>query len=506
MQRAYHHSTPNLDVLHRPPHRVASVGCLRDRTVPYNYPELRYEPRPEHFSRQSSYSTIQAPETINTNAQPRRRIAVACARCRRRKIRCSGDPGDNSGCSACKASGSDPTKCLFNRVGSQPMEVQMLSAGSDASAPSTPSTLRGPDNSTVTGPYSPYEPITRTSMLSHRASLPALQTHMSSAGSIPYNYSDSSYEFYSPYSSASIRNQAPWGVFNSSHPHRMLEYSPITLPTRHDSLASSLAEQSTPYNNSGGCEQANTASESLSAMTMGSSGTSITSQAADKRRLPILYTTTDHQPCAGPPKRAQGTANFRPVAVHDLMALPWTYDRENSHKCLSMSAALPPRQMQHVTTSGTVEPAFGYQFPIQSAYSPEVSPTSGPELAESFAGLSTDAHTIGEQQDRAVGQNGASTLTTLSTLCSLRAHRLAVQQQGTGLHRFGPDASDNTNSAAGHGNTVIPHSASNGGYSAMRYHQQYKGKVGRTAHASVDYSQTRRSGSRLDSFTIAGRL
>lgn len=48
----------------------------------------------------------------------RRRIAVACARCRKRKIRCSGDPGTGAGCTSCVMAGVDPTQCQFHRVGS----------------------------------------------------------------------------------------------------------------------------------------------------------------------------------------------------------------------------------------------------------------------------------------------------------------------------------------------------------------------------------------------------
>ncbi|EAT81166.1 hypothetical protein HBI56_105180 [Parastagonospora nodorum] len=48
----------------------------------------------------------------------RRRIAVACARCRKRKIRCSGDPGNGAGCSSCRQAGVEPSSCQFHRVGS----------------------------------------------------------------------------------------------------------------------------------------------------------------------------------------------------------------------------------------------------------------------------------------------------------------------------------------------------------------------------------------------------
>lgn len=45
-----------------------------------------------------------------------RLICVQCSRCRRRKIKCTGDPGDGSGCSACRSAGADRNTCTFNRV------------------------------------------------------------------------------------------------------------------------------------------------------------------------------------------------------------------------------------------------------------------------------------------------------------------------------------------------------------------------------------------------------
>ncbi|KAI1737969.1 hypothetical protein F4680DRAFT_467745 [Xylaria scruposa] len=49
--------------------------------------------------------------------EPRKRIPIACGRCRKRKIRCSGDPGNGKQCSSCKNAGHEP--CLFLRVSSQ---------------------------------------------------------------------------------------------------------------------------------------------------------------------------------------------------------------------------------------------------------------------------------------------------------------------------------------------------------------------------------------------------
>ncbi|EFR02884.1 hypothetical protein MGYG_05885 [Nannizzia gypsea CBS 118893] len=52
----------------------------------------------------------------------RRRTQVACSRCRRRKIKCSGDLGNNQACSNCKSSGT--TTCLFLRVNSSTLHAK----------------------------------------------------------------------------------------------------------------------------------------------------------------------------------------------------------------------------------------------------------------------------------------------------------------------------------------------------------------------------------------------
>lgn len=72
-------------------------------------------------------------------ATPRRRVSVAvsslryltwttlttkCARCRKRKIRCSGDPGDGSGCQNCRSAGADLRECRFARV--SPANVKLF--------------------------------------------------------------------------------------------------------------------------------------------------------------------------------------------------------------------------------------------------------------------------------------------------------------------------------------------------------------------------------------------
>ncbi|KAJ5895561.1 hypothetical protein N7495_007252 [Penicillium taxi] len=48
----------------------------------------------------------------------RRRVPIACGRCRKRKIKCSGDSGDGQGCTNCRSAGN--TDCQFLRVSPEP--------------------------------------------------------------------------------------------------------------------------------------------------------------------------------------------------------------------------------------------------------------------------------------------------------------------------------------------------------------------------------------------------
>ncbi|PSR83937.1 hypothetical protein BD289DRAFT_275522 [Coniella lustricola] len=82
--------------------------------APYNgsYTERRCQ-LASHESRPFNMAESQTDESTT----PRKRIAVACGRCRKRKIRCSGDPGGGQPCVNCKNAGAE--QCLFLRVQSQ---------------------------------------------------------------------------------------------------------------------------------------------------------------------------------------------------------------------------------------------------------------------------------------------------------------------------------------------------------------------------------------------------
>ncbi|KAM7189828.1 hypothetical protein V8F20_009965 [Naviculisporaceae sp. PSN 640] len=64
------------------------------------------------------------PQLESDPAPQRKRIAVACGRCRKRKIRCSGDPGTGQPCTNCKNAGVD--ECLFLRVQSREAPLRDL--------------------------------------------------------------------------------------------------------------------------------------------------------------------------------------------------------------------------------------------------------------------------------------------------------------------------------------------------------------------------------------------
>ncbi|CAN8105622.1 unnamed protein product [Discula destructiva] len=87
-----------------------------------------YERRYQLASYDSRAITMPDPQG-DDGSPPRKRIAVACGRCRKRKIRCSGDPGGNQPCHNCKSAGVD--QCAFLRVQSQEAPMRDDNRGYD---------------------------------------------------------------------------------------------------------------------------------------------------------------------------------------------------------------------------------------------------------------------------------------------------------------------------------------------------------------------------------------
>ncbi|KAH8687685.1 hypothetical protein BGZ60DRAFT_13871 [Tricladium varicosporioides] len=101
--------------------------------------ELPPAPSPYHGSRdQSSHETRNNNHALDqdNSTRPRSRIAVACGRCRKRKIKCSGDANNGQPCSSCNAAGVD--NCQFLRVSSReaPMKTDQIFDDFDPSSTS----------------------------------------------------------------------------------------------------------------------------------------------------------------------------------------------------------------------------------------------------------------------------------------------------------------------------------------------------------------------------------
>ncbi|KAH8808044.1 hypothetical protein F5884DRAFT_752603 [Xylogone sp. PMI_703] len=75
------------------------------------------------FASKESQGSHRNSEADTISSQPRRRIPVACGRCRKRKIRCSGDPGNGGACQNCKTAGNDV--CQFLRVSSTEAQLKV---------------------------------------------------------------------------------------------------------------------------------------------------------------------------------------------------------------------------------------------------------------------------------------------------------------------------------------------------------------------------------------------
>ncbi|CAK1356610.1 hypothetical protein CB0940_12226 [Cercospora beticola] len=114
---------------HEHPSPGASGIVSHYRQLPA-YGRSYYEPQHEpYFDRLCARAQTQEQDsgTVQSGSS-RRRIQVACSRCRRHKIKCTGDPGDGSTCSACKSAKED--SCTFRRVGSHEVQLHDLHASS----------------------------------------------------------------------------------------------------------------------------------------------------------------------------------------------------------------------------------------------------------------------------------------------------------------------------------------------------------------------------------------
>ncbi|KFX94194.1 hypothetical protein O988_06430 [Pseudogymnoascus sp. VKM F-3808] len=109
--------------------------------IPYQVNHERYAPSGGERMRNgfrgysmSAHETQQNEQDTEEGQKPqhRRRIPVACGRCRKRKIKCSGPIGDD-GCHNCKLAGTNDN-CQFNRVQSEELPFVKDNFSYDSSA------------------------------------------------------------------------------------------------------------------------------------------------------------------------------------------------------------------------------------------------------------------------------------------------------------------------------------------------------------------------------------
>ncbi|TKA80702.1 hypothetical protein B0A55_03695 [Friedmanniomyces simplex] len=412
------------DPFHRPLHRSQSTAGYYDRPSPYSYyDQPRQEVRADYIGRPVTRAMIQEPELEAGPAGSRRRIAVACSRCRRRKIKCSGDPGDGSGCQACRASGTDVNACNFIRVGSTTVG---LNTGVEAYPPasSAGSISAGGTYSADTASSSGWN---QGHYLPSRPSLPTLHTRSSWMDNYD-GYENSPVDAYTYASSSLPRQDSYASSYGSIENYRSWSTTaPVSAP-----IAASYYEQQPTYSFGSLQAPAYTAppsarlpsvtADAFSPLNMGSLHTSLPIQTAQERQLPVPYTirypTTTYPTQRVPQVRPLGSFS-EPRApthgIHSRTAMPWSDSIPARTTTATASSCTPsiygpssytqydglrypqpvPRQ---VSVAPISEPVLGYQFQVgthpRKAGSPDISPTSGPGLTDSFTGTAP-SHSLG---------------------------------------------------------------------------------------------------------------
>ncbi|RAL08652.1 uncharacterized protein BO97DRAFT_196583 [Aspergillus homomorphus CBS 101889] len=107
-------------------------------SIPHPYRADSYQDMVERAGCQSPSPELDSKSRNST----RRRIQVACNRCRKRKIKCSGDNGEGQGCSNCRSSGN--VNCQFLRVNSSMMQTRGTWPYPTVNATISPSHRHGP--------------------------------------------------------------------------------------------------------------------------------------------------------------------------------------------------------------------------------------------------------------------------------------------------------------------------------------------------------------------------
>ncbi|RMX77599.1 hypothetical protein D0869_09762 [Hortaea werneckii] len=429
-------------------HRSTSTPGYYDRLTPYssvghyaNYDNARHELRPGCGGR-SVTRQIHEPEPEIAPGTARRRISVACSRCRRRKIKCSGNPGDGTGCQACRASGADVSLCHFNRVNSHELSmtgVEVYPPGSIAgNTPHSAGYASDTGSANGTGWMGTHhQPM-------QRPSLPTLHTRSSFVDGYD-QYETSPVDSYTHASSSMPRQDS----YSSSYPgyenYRAWSTSSAMMPTPasggyHEQPSSySFGNLTAPFPQHSGSRLPSVTSDTFGSMNMSSLHSSLPVHTAQERRLPAPYTITYPNAQTQHPSTQQlpdirtiGSISSEPRVhihgIHSRNAMPWSSEATPMSATTASNSNVPPttgvpglttafqsqsraqyphhgHQDQPQNAVGVSEPAFGYQFPMVQTncprpVSPNVSPASasGPPGCESFPSTASNSSSTTSMQ------------------------------------------------------------------------------------------------------------
>ena len=311
-----------------------------------------------------------------------------------------------------------------------------------------------------------------------RSSLPTLHTRSAYPDSLDSSYEASPVDGY-PYSSYSMpRNDSIGNPCDAGY--RSWSSAPMMPPSSTSntfeqqptysfgSMHTPLLPASQPAHTYGGRLPSVTADAFAN---MGHLYTSLPTQAAQDRRLPIPHTMPPYTQASYP---APELPEIRPLAeprTHrnvgpSRYGMPWVSDMSTSAPYGASSISLaPPNGMPLHTTAMMPEASNGYHFPshgtLPSTHSPSISPTAGPTVSNSYgnAGAYTMAPTnYGLPPITAIDRPGSSSARGISAPSNYYSHSFASSSDGAERTASSSEraSSDASSSLLSNGNSSYP--------------------------------------------------
>ncbi|KAF2483233.1 hypothetical protein BDY17DRAFT_143723 [Neohortaea acidophila] len=335
----------------------------RDRYTPYGAHLDRHARQDtqvdDHELPSTRVTTHELGDSPASEQRCRKRISMACRRCRKRKIKCSGDLGEGSGCGACRQAGADSTQCTFIRVGAvekSELPTQLRRSNIHSSIEVTPTNGSGhspPSMRPYTNSMHQNTTYAVTAGMSgsgsyapHRPSLPTLHLRSSFPNEQDAMYDTSTMDNYSYATSmaprhdslASVHQMANYRDWSTTGPL----YAPISAPYHDCGPTYSFGSLQTPmYPHFQQHHQRlpSVSGENLSPLNMSQLNSSLPAQTVHDRRLPPVPSGPP-----GPPMAFMAQPSPMPVPqlrpMYDPLRMPMNggfYSRHNSYPWSSES-------------------------------------------------------------------------------------------------------------------------------------------------------------------------